>query len=50
MSHARASSCSGDQHGRVTPPPGKAPKRASVSIRDLRRDAEIAITNDEYRP
>src|SRR5437773_1761169 len=47
-SQARASSCCGDQHGRVTPAPGKAPKRASASIRDCRRDAEIVITDDEY--
>ena len=31
-SHARASSCWGDQQGRVTPPPGRAPNRASAAI------------------
>src|SRR5438128_12080276 len=47
-SHARASSCWGDQHVRVTPPPDRAPKRASVSTRERRRASEIAATEVEY--
>src|SRR5437762_2731292 len=47
-SQARASSYGGDQHGRVTPPPGRPPKRASVSTRERRRAGSIAITEVEY--
>src|SRR2546422_3400490 len=43
-SQARASSCGGDQHMRVTPPPGKPPKRASPLMREVRRGSEIEIT------
>src|SRR5262247_298380 len=43
-SHARASSWGGDQHMRVTPPPGKAPKRARLLMREVRRGSENEIT------
>jgi hypothetical protein len=45
-SHARASSWGGDQHMRVTPPPGRPPNRASVLIREVSRGSEIEITVD----
>src|SRR5262245_59503883 len=47
-SHARASSCGGDQHERVTPPPGRAPNRASALMREVSLGREMAITARQY--
>src|SRR5262245_18913965 len=47
-SHARASSWGGDQHERVTPPPCRAPNRASALIREVSLGREMAITGRQY--
>src|SRR4029450_7077604 len=44
ISHGRASWGGGDEHERVTPPPGRPPKRASALMRAVSRGREIAIT------
>ena len=47
-SQARASSWGGLQQERVTPPPGRAPKRASAAIRAWSRAAFTVVTAKEY--
>src|SRR5690242_18969446 len=47
-SQARASSCGGLQQERVTPPPGRAPKRASAAIRAWSRAEFTVVTTKEY--
>jgi hypothetical protein len=49
-SQARASSCGGDQQGRVTPPPGRPPNLARVLMREVSLGKEMAITEREYKP